>query len=111
MLSGAVLGTTSTCSWLPLRCCNCTACRSNSRRWFGVSVPVVSTTGASSAGIDASVCAQASQGSNASSTTSQTPASRRQDVQRAASRDAADATARSATTDAERMVTPAHGGA
>ena len=59
MSSGCVLGTISTCNWLPLRCCSASACCSSCCFCVASSVPVVSTTGESSAGMAASDCAQA----------------------------------------------------
>src|SRR5690606_27793527 len=59
MSSGNVVGTSSTCSWLPLRCCSASACVSSCCTVAGSSVPVVSTTGESSAGIGASCWAGA----------------------------------------------------
>src|SRR4249919_2030235 len=57
MSSGCVVGMTSTCSWLPLRCCNASAWAS-SRCFVAASrVAVVSMTGPVSGGMAASCCA------------------------------------------------------
>src|SRR3989475_217737 len=66
MSSGWVLGTTSTCSWLPLRCWRSSACCTSACFCAASSVPVVSTTGESSAGIGASCCACDASGSHSS---------------------------------------------
>src|SRR6476469_4893156 len=58
MSSGCVLGTIRICNWLPLRCCSASACCWSRCFDAASSVPVVSTTGESSAGIAASCCAR-----------------------------------------------------
>src|SRR5690606_26759867 len=53
------LATTSTCNWLPLRCCRASACCSSCCFCSAPSVPVVSTTGEVNGGIAAACCAHA----------------------------------------------------